>query len=425
MELRDKKVTVVGLARSGVAATELLLDKGAKVSITDCRISPQVKQEAKSLKGRRNIVHVEIGKHSRALISGQDLIVVSPGVSLDAAPILWAKQAGITVIGEIELAFAFCPSPIIAITGTNGKTTVTTLLGEIFRAAARQCVICGNIGNPFSAQVLGLKSSDTVILEISSFQLETIDRFRPKLAAILNLTIDHLDRHADIQQYLAAKARIFSNQTKTDWALLNAEDPYRDQFSARTDARVVYFPQKNKDRTKLNGLNNNHFAALAISSLFTIPVGIALPVCKRFKGIAHRLEQLGQIRGVEFINDSKATNVDSTLWALEAIKKPIILIAGGRDKGSDYSLVKNKVKENVRAAVLLGEAGPKIKREFKDLIPTYAVKSLEQGLKQAVAVSHPGDCVLLSPMCSSFDMFKDYTERGRLFKAAVRRLVDA
>jgi len=321
MDLRGKRVTVVGLGRSGLAASNLLAEKGAKVSITECLDSQKIRENARSL-NKKGIIDIEIGRHTEDLIKGRDLVVISPGVSGHSLPVLRAKKKGIPVVGEIELAFASCPAPIIAITGTNGKTTVSTLVGRIFRRARRRCVVCGNIGNPFSGEVLGISNEDVVILEVSSFQLESIDKFKPKVAVILNLSADHLDRYADFDEYFTAKCRIFSNQTEVDWAILNKEDAYGLTMAKKTKARILFF-SKNEAATPL-GFNDNQIAALTISSLFAVPKDIAIDTCRRFKGIEHRMEQVAEFKGVEFINDSKATNVDSTLWALNSIKKPII-----------------------------------------------------------------------------------------------------
>ncbi len=458
MDLRGKKVAVVGLGRSGVAAANLLVEKGAKVSITDCLDNQKIRENIRKLKDEKNIMNIEIGRHTEDLIVTQDLVVTSPGVPPNSLPIFWARKKGIPVIGEIELAFAFCPAPIIAITGTNGKTTVSALVGEIFCEAGRKCVVCGNIGNPFSAEVTCISKEYVVILEVSSFQLETVDKFKPKVAVVLNLSIDHLDRHTNFDEYFEAKCRIFSNQDDKDWAILNEEDPYKHTLAAKTEARVLYFGiknykhyttcsgigkyiayrplakiAKNHRRTRfscknkdLNGklkyFNSNHFAALSICSLFDIAEGVATNTCRRFKGIEHRLEEVAKVRGVRFINDSKATNVDSTLWALNSINRPIILIAGGRDKGSDFSALREKIRNKVRAMVLLGEAKEKIEEAFQGKVLIRVATTLAQAVKVAFGLAHPGDCVLLSPMCASFDMFSDYTQRGRAFKEAVHNL---
>ena len=415
---------MVGLARSGMAAANLLLERGARVSVSDCLQNQRIRENVHALKNKRNIISIETGRHTEDLIKDQDLVVVSPGVPLDSLPVLWARKRKIPVIGEIELAFAACYAPIIAVTGTNGKTTVTTLLGQIFRDAGRKYVVCGNIGNPFSAELARISNEHLVILEVSSFQLETIDKFKPKVAAVLNVTRDHLDRHRNLDGYVRTKCRIFANQDEEDWTVLNGRDPYKDVFAAKTKAHVLYFG-KNKDLGKrIKGLNDNHLAALSLSSLFGVPQDTAIDTCRRFKGIEHRMEDVAQIRQVLFINDSKATNIDSTLWALNSIERPAILIAGGRDKGSDFSPAREKFRDKLRAVVLLGEAKEKIKEALGDSIAIKDVTTLKQAVKEAFNLAKPGDCVLLSPMCASFDMFTDYEQRGRVFKEAVRNLVN-
>ncbi|MFC1631577.1 UDP-N-acetylmuramoyl-L-alanine--D-glutamate ligase [Candidatus Omnitrophota bacterium] len=418
MKLRGKKVTVVGLARSGLAAAELLLEQEAIVSVTDCQDQLKLRENAQRLNSAQ--VEIEIGKHSQGLISGRDLVVISPGVPMDAEPIVWAREQGIPVIAEIELAYAFCPAPIIAITGTNGKTTVTSLVGKIFQEAGKRSVVCGNIGNPFSAEVSKLTSQDIVVLEISSFQLETIDKFKPKVAVILNLTIDHLDRYASFDEYVQAKCRIFANQDAQDWAVLNASLANL-KLLGNTAAGCVLFSREKFKREKFY-YTDNHAAAIAISSLFSIPEQKAKKTCRNFKGIEHRMEQVATINDIQFVNDSKATNVDSAIWALSSIKKPIILIAGGKDKGSDFTLIKNRVKKNVRALILLGEAKEKLKQALAGTVPTEEAASLDQAVERAFGLAKAGDCVLLSPMCASFDMFSDYTQRGEVFKQLVQGL---
>jgi UDP-N-acetylmuramoylalanine--D-glutamate ligase len=423
MDLRGKKVTVVGLGRSGMAACELLLEKGAQVSITDCMDNRAVRENAGRIRDKRNVIDIETGRHTEGLIDGRDLVVVSPGVPGDCLPIARAGEKGISVIGELELAFAFCPAPIIAITGTNGKTTVTTLVGEIFRQAGRRAVVCGNIGVPFSSEVKGLKDKDVVVLEVSSFQLETIDKFRPRVAVMLNLSVDHLDRYRGLNEYFSAKCRLFSNQGGEDWAVFSKEDRYTPAFAAKTKARVVYFSKRENSGGKREGLNSNHLAALTISSLFAVPQDTAVQACRNFKGIEHRLEDVAERDGIQFINDSKATNVSSTLWALNSIRKPIILIAGGLDKGSKFASIREKVKNKVRAMVLFGQAAEKIRDAIGDSVLIKTVTSLEDAVGEAFGLARPGDCVLLSPMCASFDMFRDYAQRGRVFKQAVNDLI--
>jgi UDP-N-acetylmuramoylalanine--D-glutamate ligase len=410
---RKKKITIVGFARSGLSCANLLWELGAEVFISDNQDNPDTRANLAKLKSAQ--VKTELGQHTREFIQGKDLVVISPGVPDTAQPIVWAKELGIPIISEIEVAAILCPAPIIAVTGTNGKTTVTTLIGEILSASNRRVCVCGNIGKPFSGEVSSLSPSDWVSLEVSSFQLEHIRAFQPKISLILNLSINHLDRYNSLQDYLAAKKRIFLNQDKNDFLVLNADDPAIGVLGKEARAKVVYFSQD-------PGLNPNQCAVLTVADILGIEKGLALEVLRNFKGVEHRLEQVGRVSGVNFINDSKATTVDATIWALKNSSSGVILIAGGREKGNDYCLIKDLLKEKVKAAILIGEAKEKIKQAFAGIIPTEESPSLEEAVNKAFSRAQPGEEVLFSPMCKSFDMFRDYEERGRIFKQAVRAL---
>jgi UDP-N-acetylmuramoylalanine--D-glutamate ligase len=347
--------------------------------------------------------------------------VVSPGVKNKASPIIWAEKDNIPIISEIELAWLNCLGKIIAVTGTNGKSTVTALIGEILKSSGRKTFVLGNIGVPFCSRVQEVSSSDFVSLEISSFQLERISRFKPKVALILNFNQNHLDRHRDMHEYLEAKKKIFMNQDKDDYTVLNYADPIVKNLAGQTKAKVLYFNTPNLKHLKFN-LNPNQLAALTVASLFGITEELCLEVFKQFKGLEHRLEFVTQIDGVEFINDSKSTNVDSTIWALENITRPIILIAGGRDKGIDFSPLSSLAKEKVKEMIVIGEARGKIKDAFGQFLPLLEAPSLEEAVKLSLRDAKKGDCVLLSPMCASFDMFDDFEHRGRIFKEIVNQL---
>lgn len=410
---RDKKVTIVGLARSGLSCANLLYDLGAVVSITDAADNDSIRLNLARLKSGN--IEVELGRHSEAFIKDRDLVIISPGVSCEAMPVVWAKAYNIPVISEIELAWQLCPATVIAITGSNGKTTVTTLIGKILEARGSKAFVCGNIGNPFSQEVEKMKEGDFVSLEVSSFQLEGIARFKPKISVILNFTLNHLDRHRDVKEYLEAKKRIFMNQDKTDYLVLNSEDGYSKEFARDTNARVVYF-------SETPDLNSNQAASLAVGSILGIDRKLILGVFKEFKGIAHRLEFVAEINNVRFINDSKATTAESALWALKTINSPIILIAGGKDKGVDYRVILDLARKKAKEVILIGQAKEKIKAVFSGVLPLDNASTLEEAVSKAFFKAVPGDCVLLSPMCSSFDMFSSYEERGEVFKRAVHNL---
>lgn len=423
-DYKNKKIAIIGLARSGFASACLLNDLGASVFVTDSVKNDNIIKHANLLKERG--IAVEVGGHTKNFIRGKDLIVVSPGVSNDSQVLIWAEEFSIPVIGEIELAWSVCPATIIAITGTNGKTTTTTLLSKVLEAYGFCAPALGNIGNPFSLMAATLKPSDFVSLEVSSFQLERIKNFKPKVAAILNFAQNHLDKnhrgHSDMSQYLLAKKRIFMNQDETDYLLLNYSDRLLRDLGSEARSKIVFFNKDElRDNSKLN-LNPNHLAVIALSAIFGVPRDLCLEVFRNFNGVEHRMEHVRNIKGVEFINDSKATNVDSTIWALENIAGNVILIAGGRDKNIDYSIISDYLKAKVKLLIVIGEAKEKIVRAFSAIVPIQEASTLEE----AVYISHKkasaGDCVLLSPMCASFDMFNDFEHRGRVFKEIVNGL---
>ncbi|MFB3919068.1 MAG: Mur ligase family protein [Candidatus Velamenicoccus archaeovorus] len=413
---QDKKVTVVGLARSGLAAARLLKKLGADVTVTEAKRSEQYECLAREL-GEEGVA-VELGGHSRAAVAGRDLLVLSPGARLDALPVVWAGEEHIEIVSELELAASVCPATIIAITGTNGKTTTTTLVGEVLKAAGRRAFVLGNIGMPFSAKVLEMKKEDYVSLEVSSFQLETIHAFHPRVAVILNLTPDHLDRYRDVADYLEAKKRVYMNQDRADWLILNETDAALRALAAEAPARVLFFGKNAQDAE----FDQNQQAVLAVAAALGLDRRACLEVFKNFKGVEHRIEFVRVLDGVEYLNDSKATNIDSTVWALRNIKKPVVLIAGGRDKGSDFASIGELVRQKVKFVVLTGEASDRIAAAWHDVVPLEQVTTFEQAVRRARQHARTGDCVLFSPMCKSFDMFTDYEHRGRTFKEIVGRL---
>lgn len=409
MEIKGKKVTIIGLARSGIAAARLLSKVGANVWVTEQK-DKGIEFGINSLRDIADI-KIETGRHTKDFIKGSNLIVASPGVREDAMPIVWARQENIPIISEIELGYLFCPAKIIAVTGSNGKTTVVTLITTILNSAGIKAYALGNIGSAFCDKVLDLSNSDTVVLEVSTFQLEWIDKFMPYIAVLTNISRNHLDRHKNMESYIELKRRIFINQTSKDFAVLNRNDLVVRESANKTKAKILYFSQ--------GGFNANEAAAAEVASLFNISKKQCADVFRNFKGVEHRLEYVATINGVDFINDAKSTTVNATIWALNNIKRPIILIAGGRDKGADFKQLRPFIKNRLKHIVLFGEAQELISNTLKDLISITKVDSLTSAVEAASNVASGGECILLSPMCTSFDMFSDFEERGRVFKNIV------
>ncbi|MDD4899285.1 MAG: Mur ligase family protein, partial [Candidatus Omnitrophica bacterium] len=386
---------------------------GAKVSVTDAQDNEVTRRNCAKLISEE--IKIELGKHSRAFIEGRDLVVVSPGVPPASEAMIFSRELNIAVVSEIEVASMLCPGTIIAVTGSNGKTTVTTLVGKILEAAGKKVFTCGNIGNPFSGEVSKIKEGDFVSLEVSSFQLENIRDFKPKISLILNFSRNHLDRYKDMQEYLEAKKRIYLNQDKNDYLILNSDCPVSQALAQEARGNIVYF-------SKTEGLNPNQAAVVAVGVILGVTKETCLKVFKQFNGVEHRMEYVAEISGIKFINDSKATTVDSAVWALESIAGQVVLIAGGKDKGLDYKVVLDSARNKVREVILIGEAKEKIKAALKGALLISEAGSLDGAIGLAFNKAKPGDSVLLSPMCSSFDMFSDYEARGRAFKKAVLEL---
>jgi len=452
MELKDKRVLVVGLGKSGVASALFLKARGARVTVSDTKSGDELRNEIPVL--LYHGITVETGGHGERTFRGQDLIVVSPGVPVDAPLLVQARSWGEPVIGEIELAAQFLTGPIVAITGSNGKTTTTTLTGEILTASGIATLVGGNIGTPAISLAERAKPETVIVLEISSFQLETIQTFRPKIAVVLNVTPDHLDRHRTLEVYVDAKSRIFENQSSEDFAVLNEDDPTCVEMAGRTRAQVFWFSrqkevkqgawvhegnilfrdgrgqQKNAQREimqvseiPLKGAHNleNVLAAVCAGALMgCAPEKIRQAVCD-FKAVEHRLEFVATIRGVDYYNDSKATNVDATIKALESFPANIHLILGGKDKGSDYTVLNDLLRQRVKRVYTIGAAAGKIESQIKTVEVVHA-ETLENALRKANAAAQSGDVVLLAPACASFDQFKNYEQRGQLFKEIVRRM---
>jgi UDP-N-acetylmuramoylalanine--D-glutamate ligase len=451
MDLKDKRVLVVGLGKSGVASALFLKKHGAIVTVSDTKSGDELRNEIPVLLDHG--ITVETGGHGERTFRGQDLIVVSPGVPVDAAPLVQARSAGETVIGEIELAGRFLPGPIVAITGSNGKTTTTTLTGEI-AADGFPVLVGGNIGTPAISLAERATAETVVVLEVSSFQLETISTFRPKIAVILNVTPDHLDRHRTFEAYADAKARIFENQSGEDFAVLNADDPTCVALAERTKAQVFWFSRQKEVQSgtwvhdgnvifrnskgpqqilqvsdiPLKGAHNleNVLAAVCASSLLGCAPKQIRQAVVNFKAVEHRLEFVATINSVDYYNDSKATNVDATIKALESFPANIHLILGGKDKGSDYSLLNDLLRQRVKRVYTIGAAAGKIESQIisaKNGGPEIVhAETIENAIRKAHSAAQQGDVVLLAPACASFDQFKNYEHRGRIFKEIVQSL---
>lgn len=411
MDLKTKKVCIVGAARSGIAVARFALDQGARVKITDQQPLDKIKQQLNDLASN---VEIESG-HTEDFIASSDMLILSPGVPKKSMPVLWAQQHHIPIVNEIELASQFCHKPIIAVTGSNGKTTTATLISLVLDQAGKRVSLVGNIGTPFIGEVCRT-DIDYYVLEVSSFQLEWIEQFCPFIAIFLNFSQNHLDRHDDIDDYFNAKARLFMNQDKTDIALLNKEDLRVSQLGPLLQAQVYYFNDASEKHTFQNP---NYDAVLKVARLLNIPDKICCGVFEQFKGVEHRMEYVCTIDGVDFINDSKSTTVASGQWALALMTKPVVMIAGGRDKNSDFSVIKDSIKKKVVGMVVYGEAGAKLETAFGNVVPVRRVNMLEEAVCVAREMVKSDEIVLLSPMCASFDQFANFEQRGEVFKSIV------
>jgi UDP-N-acetylmuramoylalanine--D-glutamate ligase len=448
LQLANKRVLVVGLGRSGVASALFVKSQGARVTVSDTKSEDQLREEIPRLLDQG--IAVETGGHGERTFRDQDLIVVSPGVPSDAEAITQARALGQRVIGEIELAFAFLRGSVVAITGSNGKTTTTTLVGEILKAGGFETLVGGNIGTPAISLVSQSTPETVTVLEVSSFQLETIVSFRPKIAVVLNVTPDHLDRHRTFRAYVDAKAMVFQNQQDDDFAVLNYDDPTCRELARRTQAEVVWFSRQAEvaegaflrgdeirfrrqgaeqqimpiEAIPLKGSHNveNVLAAVSSGRLMDCEPEKIRRAVENFKAVEHRLEYVATVRGVEYYNDSKATNVDATIKALEAFPGNIHLILGGKDKGSDYTVLRDLLRRRVKRVYTIGAAAEKIQSETQEAVKVVPSGTIEVAIQQAAESAEPGDVVLLAPACASFDQFQNYEHRGRVFKQLVHGL---
>ena len=463
---QGKKVLVIGLARSGLAVANLLTTQGAKVTATDEKSKRELINNIRKLKkGVKLVLGRQDSVRLKKLVPECDLVVISPGVPQENPVVQRARKLKIPVVSEVEAAFniayakldwkTLLSPPVVAVTGTNGKTTTCELVGEVLRSDRRNVIVAGNIGTPLSSVVGRITKRTVLALEISSFQLEKVKSFHPYVAVILNITPDHMDRHKTMKNYMQAKANIFRKQTEQDFCILNADDRKCRLLGGKTKSRVVFFSSKRalrngvfvegrrivsdldsrtkvpSDRSELSvehvrvpGPHNleNALVAVAVGKIFGVSTSKIRRALEGFTGIEHRLEMVREIDARRFINDSKATNVDACQRALETFPPPIILIMGGYDKGMPYRPLRNLIREKVAALVLLGQAAPRIERELIGSAAIYRVDDMREAVELSYSLSQPGNSILLSPACSSFDMYSDFEERGKDFKRWVREI---
>ena len=449
MELKNKRVLVVGLGKSGLAASQFLKERGARVTVSDARPATLIAELPSLLEQGFS---VEAGSHGLLTFRRQDLIVVSPGVPSNTPELVQVRALGMRIIGELELGAQYLQGEIVAITGSNGKTTTTSLVGEILKAAGRPTLVGGNIGRPVTAMVAESTPQSWSVLEVSSFQLETIEAFKPQIAMVLNITPDHLDRHGSFEAYAAAKARITENQTAEDFLVLNGENKAAQMVAANTKAQIYWFSARRPIKqgafvhgesilfvskegavaepvmpvaeVPLAGSHNveNVLAAVCAARLAGVPSETIRAAVAAFKAVEHRLEFVREVRGVRYYNDSKATNVDATEKAIAAFAGGVHVILGGKDKDSDYSTLTPLLRERVKTVITIGSAAEKIERQLAGVVKIESAETLQRAVARAEELAVAGDTVLLAPACASFDQFANYEERGRVFKDLVQAL---
>lgn len=447
MEYNGKKALVCGMARSGIAAAKLLNRLGARVTLQDMKKREEISADVLALEGEGIVLYT--GANPDEIACAQDLIVLSPGIPCDL-PFIAAEEAGIEVISEVELAYRLTPCPITAITGTNGKTTTTTLTGEIMKTAYSGTAVVGNIGIPYSEEVERLTEKDWVVAEISSFQMEKAKEFHPHISAVLNITPDHLNRHKTMDVYIAMKERVFAKQTAADFCILNHGDETCRKMADKTAAKVFFFDSSETlaegiyldgdaievrwgainetlihvDELQILGVHNyeNVMAAAAMGICAGIALDTIRAVLKGFAGVAHRIEYVATVDGVDYYNDSKGTNVDASIRAVLAMKKPIVLIGGGYDKGSSFDEWTKLFPGRVKHLVLIGVTAPKVRASAEKFGFTAIsdCETFEEAVDLCREKAEDGDCVLLSPACASWGMFDNYEQRGDMFKEQVR-----
>lgn len=448
LNVNGKRVLVVGLGKSGVASALFLQQQGARVTVSDSKQEDQLRNEIPILLDRG--VTVESGGHGERTFRQQELIVISPGVPVNAPALEPARKLSIPIIGEVELATRYLKGSLIAITGSNGKTTTTALAGEVVAAGGFPTLVGGNIGTPAISLVPESTDASFIVLEISSFQLETIEEFHAHVAVVLNVTPDHLDRHGSFDAYWAAKQRIFENQTADDFAVLNADDAATAKMATGLKSQLLWFSRKKeveagayvrgerilyKDSQgereimsvhdmQLKGAHNveNVLAAVAIGSILGIAPAKIREAVRNFKAVEHRLEFVATVNGVDYYNDSKATNVDATIKALESFPRGIHIILGGKDKGSDYTVLKPLLQERVKRVYTIGAAAEKIESQIVGSVEITKAVTIDNAVRKAAEAATPGDVVVLAPACASFDQFTSYEHRGKVFKDLVQQL---
>jgi UDP-N-acetylmuramoylalanine--D-glutamate ligase len=435
MELLNKHILIVGLGVSGAAAARFLKKRGARVTVTDMASEKQLSPFLDRIKDLD--IELQLGTHINQTFENADLIIISPGVPDTILPIINAKEKNVPVWGEIELAGRFIKEPIVAVTGTNGKTTTTTLLGKMIESSGLKPFVGGNIGTPLIEYVDHKEKADVVVAELSSFQLDTIDTFRPKVSVLLNITEDHMDRYTDLEAYATSKGRIFMNQQENDTAVLNGSDPLAVKITKHIKAKKRFFyHDESRDNTS-NDLNlfdfyvpglpgkhnieNASAAALAAMSIGCSLKGIQAAL-NNFKGLPHRLEYVKTVNDIRFFDDSKATNVDAVARAIDAFDSPIVLIMGGRSKGARFDDLSDRVSKKIKQLIVIGEAKENIISALGRYTKTHASDSMQDAVIAAYQSAASGDIVLLSPACSSFDMFRSYAHRGEIFQKTVGNL---
>lgn len=449
MELPHKKVLVVGLGKSGLSVARYLSKKGAQVGVSE--LQEEAELDSALLRDTLQLgIALETGGHKEETFLNADMIIVSPGVPLDMAPLIAADEAGVPILGELELASRLMDTPLVAVTGTNGKSTATAFLGSMLKDAGLEVFVGGNIGTPLMDYAAGDWRADYAVVEVSSFQLDTTVNFSPMISMLLNISPDHLDRYPDYEAYVQSKLSIFKNQGPGQYAILNDDDQVLSQFEPPGGVSVLRYGQQKGEnrqahlesesikahlpgekeesfgleRLKLPGRHNleNLMGVILIGLILGIGPRIIQRTIEQFPGLPNRLEHVGTIRGVDFYNDSKATNVDAALRSVATFDRPIILIAGGRHKGADYLPLVNAATGRVRKAIFVGEAKHILADAFKGMIPFALAEDMRDAVSQSFSSSESNDVVLLAPACSSFDMFTDYSHRGRVFREEVERL---